>query len=55
MALLATLIGPDRTGAANKEGSGYYIGDDIILTAGHVVYRFNEKTATPPNSAQPII
>ncbi|MEO7178944.1 MAG: calcium-binding protein, partial [Allosphingosinicella sp.] len=43
MAGSVRLDSPDQSGNATKEGSGYYIGDGVILTAGHVVYEFNEK------------
>jgi hypothetical protein len=32
------LDAPDANGQPNEIGSGYYLGDRAILTAGHVVY-----------------
>jgi V8-like Glu-specific endopeptidase len=43
MASTVTLNGPDKNNQPTQIGSGYYIGDDLVLTAGHVVYAFNEK------------
>jgi V8-like Glu-specific endopeptidase len=37
------LLNSDKNGNVGPgEGSGYYVGDGLILTAGHVVYTFNE-------------
>ncbi|MBX9816044.1 MAG: hypothetical protein K2X76_15205 [Sphingomonas sp.] len=35
---------PAPTGASDTGiGSGYFIGDGVIITAGHVMFEFNEK------------
>lgn len=41
------LDSPLPNGQPLSEGSGYFIGDNLVLTAGHVVYTYNESLATP--------
>lgn len=47
MAGFVRLLSPDKDGNTDPNapffGSGWYIGDGLILTAGHVVYTFNEE------------
>ncbi len=43
MAGFVQLRAPDSNGDPTSRGSGWYIGDGLILTAGHVVYQFNEE------------
>lgn len=43
MAGFVLLTGPNPNDSNTTVlGSGYYIGDNVILTAGHVIYFFNE-------------
>ena len=37
------LDSPNKDGNPEGIGTGYYIGDGVILTAGHVIYEFNQK------------
>src|SRR4051794_11548190 len=39
---LIELPSPDSSGNPNELGSGVQIGDGYTLTAGHVVYQFND-------------
>lgn len=41
------LDSPLPNGQPLLQGSGYFIGDNLVLTAGHVVYTYNESLATP--------
>ncbi|HEY0027403.1 MAG TPA: tandem-95 repeat protein [Allosphingosinicella sp.] len=45
------LYSPDANGQPNGIGTGWRIGDGVILTAGHVVFEFNEKS-NPANRAK---
>ncbi len=38
---------PDKNGNKTNEGSGYEIGDGIVLTAGHNIYAFNYDPSNP--------
>jgi len=44
------LDSPDPNGNATEIGTGWRIGDGVVLTAGHVVYEFNEKSALADRS-----
>lgn len=43
MAGSVRLDSPDKNEDTTKEGTGWYIGDGYILTAGHVIFEFNER------------